>query len=92
MTTVEVQQYVYDFLYEKNLPHITICAVMGNITAESGWDVDVIEVGTGVGFGLCQWSNERRTTLENYGKSLQHQCDFLWSELTGENTDTTGAS
>lgn len=92
MTQVEIQQYVYDFLYEKGLPHISICAVMGNITAESGWDVDVIEYGNNIGFGLCQWSFSRRTALEAYGTSLYHQCEFLWSELTGQNTATTGAS
>lgn len=92
MTQTEIQQYVYDFLYDKSLPHQTIVAIMGNITGESGWDVTCIEQGTGVGFGLCQWSYGRRTELENYGTDLEHQCEFLWSELTGENTDITGAS
>lgn len=92
MTQAEIQQYVYDFLYDKGLPHISICALMGNITGESSWNVDAIENGTGIGFGLCQWSFSRREQLEAYGTSLQHQCEFLWSELTGENTATTGAS
>ena len=92
MTQTEIQQFVYDFLYLKELPHISICAVMGNITAESGWDVDAIENGNNIGFGLCQWSFERRTQLENFGTTLLHQCNFLWSELTGENTALTGAS
>lgn len=91
MTQAEIQQYFYDFMYDKGLPHISICAIMGNITGESGWDVNVIEHGTGVGFGLCQWSFTRRTQLEAYGTTLQHQCEFLWSELTGQNTSTTGA-
>lgn len=92
MTQTEIKQYVYDFLYDKGLPHITICAIMGNITAESGWNVEAIENSTGVGFGLCQWSFDRRTALESYGTSLHHQCEFLWSELTGENTSTTCAN
>ena len=92
MTQAEIQQYVYDFLYDKGLPHKSICALMGNITAESSWNVDAIENGTGVGFGLCQWSFSRREQLEAYGTSLQHQCEFLWSELTGKNTTTTGAN
>jgi len=91
MTSAEIQQYVYDFLYDKGLPHISICALMGNITGESSWNVDAIENGSGVGFGLCQWSYSRRTQLEAYGTDLEHQCEFLWSELTGENTDVTGA-
>lgn len=92
MTQAEIQQYVYDFFYNKSIPHITICAIMGNITAESSWNVDAIENGNSIGFGLCQWSFGRRTTLEAYGTSLEHQCNFLWSELTGQNTDVTGAS
>lgn len=91
MTQAEIQQFVYNFLYDKGLPHISICALMGNITAESAWNVDAIENGSGIGFGLCQWSYGRRTQLEAYGTSLQKQCEFLWSELTGQNTDTTGA-
>lgn len=91
MTSQEIQQFVYDFLYDKGLPHKSIVAIMGNITGESSWNPDLIEVGSGVGFGLCQWSYSRRTQLENYGTDLQHQCEFLWSELTGESTGTTGA-
>lgn len=91
MTATEIQQFVYDFLSEKGLPHLTICAVMGNITAESSWNPDAIEVGNNIGFGLCQWSFSRRTQLEAYGTSLYHQCEFLWSELTGQNTAITGA-
>jgi cell wall-associated NlpC family hydrolase len=91
MTSQEIQQFVYDYLYNKGLPHKAIVAVMGNITGESSWSPDLIEVGSGVGYGLCQWSYTRRTQLEAYGTDLQHQCDFLWSELTGENTSATGA-
>lgn len=64
---------------------------MGNITGESSWNVEAIENGSGIGFGLCQWSYGRREQLEAYGTTLYHQCEFLWSELTGENTATTGA-
>lgn len=94
MTKQEIQQYVYNFLYRKKLPHKVICAIMGNITGESSWDPNCIEVTTAPdkGFGLCQWTFGRRTTLEAYGVDLEHQCEFLWSELTGENTAVTGAS
>lgn len=91
MTSKEIQQYVYDFLTDKGLPHISTCAVMGNITAESAWNPDAIEYGNNIGFGLCQWSYGRRTQLEAYGTTLYRQCEFLWSELTGQNTETTGA-
>lgn len=91
MTQKEIQQYFYDFMWDKGLPHQTICAIMGNITGESSWNPDVIEYGSGIGFGLCQWSYGRRDQLEAYGTTLYHQCEFLWSELTGENTSVTGA-
>lgn len=91
MTTQEVQDYVYAFLQGKGLPHITICAIMGNIQGEnSTWGITV-EESNGVGLGLCQWSYGRREQLEAYGITLQHQCDFLWSELTGQNLNVTGA-
>lgn len=91
MTTAEIQQYFYDFMHNKGLPHVTICAIMGNITGESSWDPDAIENGNSIGFGLCQWSFGRRDQLEAYGTSLHHQCEFLWSELTGQNRGVTGA-
>ena len=91
MTQAEIKQFDYDFLYDKALPHFSICAVMGNITAESSWDVDAIENGNNIGFGLCHWSFGRRDQLEAYGTTLQHQCEFLWSELSGQNRNVTGA-
>lgn len=96
MTIREIQDFVFNFLSNKGLPLITVASIMGNITAESGWDVDAIENGSGAGFGLCQWTDtqysDRRSQLERYGTDLQSQCEFLWSELTGENTNVTGAS
>ena len=63
--------------------------VMGNIYAESGFDESVIEGGSGIGFGLCQWSFGRREKLEAYASSkgvsasdLNTQIEFLLGELT----------
>ena len=63
--------------------------VLGNIEAESGFDPDVIEGGTGIGFGLCQWSYGRRTQLESYAASKgmdpgneNVQIEFLIGEIT----------
>ena len=63
--------------------------VMGNIYAESGFNSELIEVGNGIGFGLCQWSYGRRTQLENYATSkgispsdINTQIEFLLGELT----------
>lgn len=79
------------FLKAKGLPEKSIAAAMGNIEAESEFNENLIEAGNGIGFGLCQWSFERRTKLEAYGKSLNHQLNFMWAELSGK-VGNTGAS
>lgn len=63
--------------------------VMGNIYAESGFNASIIEGGTGIGFGLCQWSFGRRTQLEAYAASkgvspsdVDTQIEFLLGEIT----------
>ena len=86
------QETVWNYLRAKGLNEKSTASIMGNIEQESGFDANLIEVGNGIGFGLCQWSFERRTQLEAYGTDINHQLDFLWSELTGENTAVTGAS
>jgi cell wall-associated NlpC family hydrolase len=91
MTSAEIQQAVWSYLTGKGLPEKSVAGIMGNISQESSWNPTEIESGSGVGFGLCQWSYSRRTQLEAYGTDLQHQLDFLWSEMTGENRATTGA-
>lgn len=91
MNRQEIEKTVFDFLTTKGLPDISAASVMGNIEAESEFDPSLIEEGNSIGFGLCQWSFERRNQLESYGTSLDHQLNFLWSELTGENLSTTHA-
>jgi hypothetical protein len=86
------QEQTWSFLKSKGLPDKSCAAVMGNIQAESGFDPTQIESGNGIGFGLCQWSYDRRAQLESYGTDFQHQLNFLWSELTGADLDITGAS
>lgn len=88
---MSIEQTVWNFLKEKGLPERSIAAVMGNIYAESGFNENAIEKGSGVGFGLCQWSYERRKQLERYGTTISHQMNFLWAELSG-NIGNTGAS
>lgn len=92
MTTEEIEQYTWNFLRNKGLSELSTAAVMGNIEAESSFDPTEVEAGNSIGFGLCQWSFERRTQLEAYGTDLDHQFNFLWSELTGQDLATTGAS
>jgi hypothetical protein len=91
MTTKELQDYVWNWLRNKGLNEKATAGIMGNISQESSWDDQEIEAGNGIGFGLCQWSFTRRTQLEAYGTDLDHQLNFLWSEMTGENLSTTGA-
>lgn len=93
MTIHETQQFVYNFFYEKKIPHNTIVAIMGNIQGENAvWDISGIEVGGYDGFGLCQWTFNRKTQLLSYGTTLKHQCEFLYSELTGKNLNETKAA
>lgn len=86
------QEQTWNFLRSKGLNEKSTSAVMGNIQAESGFDPNIIEYGNGIGFGLCQWSYSRRDQLEAYGTTFDHQMNFLWSELTGEDLDITGAN
>ncbi|MDF2606593.1 MAG: putative hydrolase [Bacillales bacterium] len=86
------QEQTWNFFKTKNLPDKSIASIMGNIQAESGFDPDIVEGGSGIGFGLCQWSFGRRTQLEAYGIDIQSQLEFLWSELSGENLSITGAN
>lgn len=85
------QSETWNFLISKGLTELSVSAIMGNIQAESGFDPSLIEAGNGIGFGLCQWSFGRRTQLEAYGTDFNHQLNFLWSELSGENLSETGA-
>ena len=75
---------VYIYLREKGLSSIQVAAIMGNIAQESSFDERCIEEGNGIGFGLIQWSFERRTELESrYSDpgNIYNQLDFLLEEL-----------
>lgn len=61
----------------------------GNIEAECNFNPDLIEKGTGVGYGLVQWSYGRRKQYESYAKSkgskpsdVNTQVEFLLGEMT----------
>jgi hypothetical protein len=88
---MSIEEDTWKFLRGKNLPEKSVAAAMGNIQAESEFDTTLIEKGSGVGLGLCQWSYERRSQLETYGTDLTHQLNFLWAELSGQ-IGSTGAS
>ena len=68
-----------------------VAGVMGNISGESGFNSGAVEGGSGIGFGLCQWSFGRRTALENFAASrgvdpsdVDLQIEFLIAELRPE--------
>ena len=91
MSTKELQDFFWKYARGKGLPEKATAGAMGNISAECDWDPTQVEEGSGIGFGLFQWSYSRREQLEAYGTDIQHQCDFWWSEMTGKNRGTTGA-
>ena len=87
---MSIQETVWKYLRSKGLSENSSAAIMGNVEQESSFDETEIESGNGIGFGLFQWSYERRTQLESYGTDLMHQLEFFWTELTGSNSDVTG--
>jgi murein DD-endopeptidase MepM/ murein hydrolase activator NlpD len=82
---------VWNYLTNKGLTAEQVAGFLGNIQGESGIMPNLQEYGTGIGYGLVQWSYDRRTKLENFAKAkgksvsdINLQLDFLWHELTGE--------
>ena len=68
-----------------------VAGVMGNIYGESGFNSGAVEGGSGIGFGLCQWSFGRRDQLEAFAASrgvdpsdVDLQIEFLIAELRPE--------
>lgn len=62
--------------------------IMANIEAESDYDSGLIEAGNSIGFGLLQWSFDRRTALESYldkngfpRDSIEGQMQYMMVEL-----------
>lgn len=83
-----VKEKVWFTLRAAGYSEYATAAVMGNIQYESGFDTNKIEAGSGVGFGLCQWSYGRRNNLEAYAASkgesagsIDIQIEFLLTEL-----------
>lgn len=86
-----IQYQVWQGLRGAGYNETASAAAMGNIEHESGFDPDLVEKGSGVGFGLVQWSYGRRTAYENYAKSkgkspgdLQTQIEYLLKELQAD--------
>lgn len=84
-----IQEKVWNFLRDKGLTNEQAAGVMGNIQAESSFNPDVIEKGTGIGYGIVQWSYGRRAALEAAAvkkdvpvSDLGFQLEYLYQELT----------
>ena len=83
-------EIVWNFLRSKGLSESCAAAIIGNLMQESGENIDpgIVEGGTGIGYGIAQWSFGRRTQLENYAvtmnkdvSSIELQLEFLWTEI-----------
>ncbi len=83
-----IQATVWYSLVNAGYSEIATAAVMGNIGGECDWNPDLIEVRTGAGYGLIQWSFGRRNQLEAFAASrgaspsdVSIQVEFLLGEL-----------
>lgn len=75
---------IYVYLEEKGMSKIQICAILGNLHQESGLNPEISE-SNGIGYGLAQWSFERKINLlSRYDNpaNIYNQLDYLWYELT----------
>ena len=94
-----IQYKVWQGLRGAGYSEIATAAAMGNIQHESGFDPSTIEGGSGIGFGLVQWSYGRRTAMENYARSkgknpsdVGVQIEYLLQELAEGSGIWTNAS
>ena len=94
-----IQYKVWQGLRGAGYSEIATAAAMGNIQHESGFDPATIEGGSGIGFGLVQWSYGRRTAMENYARSkgknpsdVGVQIEYLLQELAEGSGIWTNAS
>jgi hypothetical protein len=85
---------VWNFLRAKGLTSEQAAGVMGNIQAESGFNPGIVEGGSGIGFGIAQWSFGRRTALEAAAREksvdvadLGFQLEYLYQELNVRTAD-----
>jgi hypothetical protein len=90
LTSSEAAPIIWNYLTGKGLSAVQAAGIMGNLQAESGFNPGIQERGTGIGFGLAQWSFGRRKNLEKAAadrgvpvSDLTFQLDFLWGELEG---------
>ncbi|MBI2812436.1 MAG: hypothetical protein HYX67_16645 [Candidatus Melainabacteria bacterium] len=86
---------IMDYFVEKGLTPQQAAGITGNLQRESLLNPGITEGGGGGGYGLAQWTGERRQELETFAATagqpasdLKVQLDFLWKEM---NSTETGA-
>ena len=89
-----VPAQIWNFFITKGYSPIVTAGLIGYIGGESNFDPTIEEIGSGIGYGLCQWSFSRRTDLINWCNShgydyrtVQGQLEYMYYEI--EVKDTT---
>lgn len=88
LTGADNQEKAWNYFTARGLTPVAAAGAMGNIQAESGFRASAVE-SNGVGLGIIQWSNERRTKLESAAaaagvslsdndSALLFQLNYLW--------------
>ncbi len=84
---------IWNYFKYKGLSDAATAGILGNIQAESGMDPGIVEMGSGIGYGLIQWSFGRRTALEQAAaaqgvdpSNIQFQLEYLWNESVDPNS------
>lgn len=62
------EEMAYSFLVRKGFTSEGASGLLANINHESGFNPTLIEYETGIGYGICQWSFERRDNVEAWLK------------------------
>jgi len=78
---------VFNYLNSKINDIKVVAGIMGNLIFESRLNPSIIESGVGAGFGLSQWTGDRRIKIEKWAKDnnrvvtdINTQLDYLWGQ------------
>jgi len=72
---------IWKYLKEKDWTDTAIAGILGNFQQESGVSPTLEEAGSHIGYGLGQWSYERRTSLENYALTQKKNVGDIYTQL-----------
>ena len=71
---------IWKYLKKKGWTDTALAGMLGNFQQESHLSPSLVE-SNGIGYGLGQWSFERRTALENYAVSLGKPVNDMYMQL-----------